>query len=80
MSASIGEIYINRRSFLYSAKFQLSALALLALAASEEQDSEDRSSMISLMESVPGIPGSDYPILSSVPETAFTCSSFTKGV
>ena len=33
----------------------------------------------SLEESIPGVPGEDYPILSEVPETAFTCDGQVDG-
>ena len=35
--------------------------------------SADELNLKMLMNSVPGTPGEDYPILSEVPETAFTC-------
>ena len=35
--------------------------------------SADEQNLKMLMNSVPGTPGEDYPILSEVPETAFSC-------
>ena len=37
------------------------------------EPSADEQNLKMLMSSVPGTPGEDYPILSEVPETAFSC-------
>ena len=32
-----------------------------------------------LMHSIPGVPGQDYPVLSEIPETGFTCDGRVSG-
>ncbi len=60
-------------SFINSIEPNLLSFSLQPTYGASDEPSADEQNLKMLMGSVPGTPGEDYPILSEVPETAFSC-------